>query len=88
MNSSNNVKVTDQKSQENERLADAGKWKGRKQNPNDFLEARNGDHLLTPFECDLCIFRKLRKQSPIQNNAKDKLLLLMIRQMNLDAFWS
>jgi hypothetical protein len=41
------------------------------------------------FECDLCIFRKLRDQSaPDLTNAIDSLLMLSIRRINLDALWS
>jgi hypothetical protein len=41
------------------------------------------------FECDLCIFRKLRDQSaPDLTNSIDSLLMLSIRRMNLDALWS
>ena len=64
------------------------RWKERKSNPKDFHEARNGDHILTPFECDYCIFYKLKRRKPNRDNSQDKLLLVMIRCMNLDAFWS
>jgi hypothetical protein len=29
-----------------------------------YLEARGGDHLMCPFECDGCLFRKLRGRGP------------------------
>jgi hypothetical protein len=62
---------------------------GKKQRPvDDLLVARNGDHMMVPFECDLCIFRKLRGQTPASANHPDDLLLACIRRMNLDAFWS
>ena len=64
------------------------RWKEKKINPMDFHEARNGDHALTPFECDFCIFRKLKGRNPNQDNHQDKLLLVHIRRMNLDAFWA
>jgi len=53
-----------------------------------FKCAREGDHLLIPFECDACIFLKLRNQLPDLREAADILLLESIRRMNLDAFWS
>ena len=54
-----------------------------------FKEARNGDHLMVPFECDMCIFWKLRGTAPDPEGcSKDKLLLACIRRVNLDAFWS
>jgi hypothetical protein len=43
---------------------------------------------MSPFECDRCIFHKLRGTPPDPENAKDKLLLACIRRANLDAFWS
>lgn len=49
--------------------------------------ARNGDHLLTPFQCDLCCFRNLQHRDPIPSLAKDNLLLCVIRRANLDAVW-
>ena len=49
---------------------------------------RAGDHLLIPFECDLCIFRKLKKMNPLLESTRDNLLLACIRRVNLDAMWS
>jgi hypothetical protein len=43
---------------------------------------------MVPFECDECIFRKLRKVDPLPRDPQDDLLLACIRRMNLDAFWS
>jgi hypothetical protein len=63
-------------------------WGKRAQSETDYLQGRNGDHTLVPFECDLCIFRKLRKSSPDLSRESDKLLLGCIRRMDLDAFWS
>ena len=53
-----------------------------------FTHGRNGDHLMIPFECDICIFVKLRGHKPNLNHASDKLLSACIRRLNLDAFWS
>jgi hypothetical protein len=50
--------------------------------------ARDGDHLLVPFECDLCIFRKLKSRNPIPGDQEDLLMLACGRRANLDAFWS
>jgi hypothetical protein len=64
-------------------------WGTRHQSNKDFHQARNGDHLLVPFECDGCIFSKLRKGITIASDpAKDRMLLACIRRANLDAFWS
>ena len=52
------------------------------------MEAREGDALMTPFECDICVFRRLRKQDPNFKRQQDVFLLKLIRRANLDAFWS
>lgn len=43
---------------------------------------------MLPFECDTCIFIKLKGRAPTRELQMDKLLLINIRRMNLDAFWS
>ena len=65
-----------------------GFWKTKSPNPNDFEEARNGDNLICPFLCDLCIFHVVRHTEPNPLSHKDKVLLSHIRRINLDAFWS
>jgi hypothetical protein len=62
-------------------------WGKGRRSPTDYLRARDGDHLLVPFQCDLCLFRKLRKRSPDPSNSEDALLAATVRRMNLDAFW-
>jgi hypothetical protein len=52
-----------------------------------YRHARDGDHLLTPFQCDLCMFRNLQHRNPIPQNHQDDLLLCCIRRANLDAMW-
>jgi hypothetical protein len=54
----------------------------------EFHFARNGDHCMVPFECNLCVFRKLKKRSLDITNPGDKLLIACIQRINLDAFWS
>jgi hypothetical protein len=63
-------------------------WGKKHRSPNDFLVGRDGDHLLVPFECDLCVFRKLQGRNPVATNPQDSLLSACIRRANLDAFWS
>ena len=65
-----------------------GAWGKKQRDVKDFLVARDGDHLMVPFECDLCVFRKLRGISPTPSNPVDNLLLACIRRVILDAFWS
>ena len=53
-----------------------------------FKCARDGDHLTTPFQCDLCHFRNIQGRDPLAHSDKDCLLLEFIRRANLDAFWA
>jgi hypothetical protein len=54
------------------------RWGSKRKSPLDFHVARNGDHAIVPFECDLCIFRKLRKTSPDSAQPDDRLLMACI----------
>jgi hypothetical protein len=55
----------------------------------DYMHARDGDNLMVPFQCEWCVFRKLRGGgSPIEGSRTDDLLLACIQRINLDAFWS
>jgi hypothetical protein len=64
-------------------------WGSKLQRPMDYKQARDGDHLLVPFECDACIYNKLGKTTITETNRnQDQLLRACIRQMNLDSFWS
>jgi hypothetical protein len=63
-------------------------WGKKQRAPDEYLVARDGDHLMVPFECDLCIFRKLKSRTPIPGSHSDDLLLACIRRVNLDTFWS
>jgi len=60
---------------------------GPKVNENRLLNARNGDHLMTSFQCDLCVFRNLTGRNPIEHSPRDRLLQCCIRRCNLDALW-
>jgi len=53
-----------------------------------FMEARPGDHLFCPFQCEACSFYKLKGRPADLKSHTDKLLLKYLRQANLDAFWS
>ena len=63
-------------------------WNKKHYAASDYCKARDGDHIITPFECDLCVFRKLRGVDPSLDSHSDCLLLGCIRRANLDAFWS
>jgi len=53
-----------------------------------FLKARDGDNLLTPFQCDHCHFANIMKREPLEDLASDVRLMKSIRRVNLDGFWS
>ncbi len=63
------------------------RWR-RAKDETRFKAARNGDHLVVPFQCDSCIFRLLKGRKARTTNEKDLLLLKCIRRVNLDAFWA
>jgi len=65
------------------------KRKKKKVDHKEYEVARPGDGLLVPFQCDGCVFRRLRQVEPDSTSASDRVLFLMyIRRANLDAFWS
>lgn len=63
-------------------------WSKKHRSFTDFLIARDGDHLLTPFQSDWCIFFRLTERYPPVGSHQDDLLLACIRRASLDAFWS
>ena len=63
------------------------KWK-KKKDVARFLNARPGDMLSSPFQCDDCWFWNLRRRRPDRSNPTDTMLLRLIRRANLDVMWS
>jgi hypothetical protein len=63
-------------------------WGKRHRPGNQYKSARDGDHALVPFKCDLCVFQKLREHTPYPLAPEDTLLMACIRHINLDTFWS
>jgi hypothetical protein len=53
-----------------------------------FREARDGDHLLTQFQCDCCHFQNVQKRNPVVADHRDRLFMICIRRANLDDFCS
>ena len=85
------IKKEDYKTLENSQQRDVKRlevaWKDKHRKRGDLLAARNGDHLLVPYECPLCVFRILKGCSPSTNSQADSLLLDCIQRSILDAFW-
>ena len=53
-----------------------------------FTSARDGDQFMTPFQCDICQFINIHNRLPNRRSHQDNLLLLCIRRVILDSFWS
>ena len=53
-----------------------------------FVHARNGDHLMVTFQCELCHFRNIMKRDPAPGVSRHEELMMSFRRINLDAFWS
>lgn len=56
------------------------------QGKDDFMVARRGDNLMTPFQCDECHFVNMQGRNS-RETEQDQMLLRLIRRANLDAFW-
>ena len=53
-----------------------------------FLEARPGDGVCAPFQCDHCWFINLKGRAANDQFPSDSNLLGLIRRVNLDIMWS
>ena len=53
-----------------------------------FLHARDGDHLMGHWECDMCSFRNTAHMDVNWEDEKDIFMLACIRRASLDAMWS
>jgi hypothetical protein len=56
--------------------------------PLRFREAREGDHLMCGFQCDVCHFINMKGRAPKDGNVYDELALLCIRRASLDTLWA
>lgn len=59
----------------------------KKKDENHFLEARKGDMLCAPFQCDFCWFINLKGRLFNEKSAEDRLNISLIRHVNLDMLW-
>jgi hypothetical protein len=53
-----------------------------------FREARTGDHMMTPFQCDVCHFRNIYLRDPDPQALVEVETMEFTRQAILDSFWS
>jgi hypothetical protein len=57
-------------------------WKPRKTDAGRFTSARDGDDLMVPFECDICVFGNLFDHEPdVIANEKDAFAMHCIRRV-------
>ena len=62
------------------------KWKKTRES-NHFNQARPGDSVLAPFQCDDCCFSNLFLRDANRNSPGYQLILDLVRRANLDLFW-
>jgi hypothetical protein len=53
-----------------------------------YLVARAGDHLMTPFQCEVCNFRNIMGRNSNLHVVEDREIMEYIRRATLDAFWA
>jgi hypothetical protein len=53
-----------------------------------FKVARAGDHLMTPFQCELCHYHNIYNSEPEPYDLEDAEILEYIHRCNKDALWS
>ena len=58
------------------------------EDPKRFVEARDGDFMMCPFQCDWCHFFNINGRLPNDSYEMDKLQMMSIRRAILDSFWS
>jgi predicted Zn-ribbon and HTH transcriptional regulator len=63
------------------------KWKKKKEETR-FLNARKGDLLCAPFQCDHCWYANIQHREANDWYPSDARQLAYIRRVNLDIFWS
>ena len=65
-----------------------GEDESESEDVNRFQVARNGDSMMVPFQCDKCHFMNIQGREPRVSSHQDNLMLLALRRVILDSFWS
>jgi hypothetical protein len=60
----------------------------REQDKDRFMVGRDCDHLMTPFQCEVCQMRNISGRDPKPGHREDDLAVEHIRRVSLDAFWA
>ena len=79
------IREQEVKDQEEDRFQK--KWRDRI-DVNKYREVRPRDHILAPFECEICVFLKFKGRRPIQFRDENRILCETLRRANVDVFWS
>ena len=53
-----------------------------------FMTARAGDTMMTPFQCEFCLFQNIKGRDALEKVSRDAYMLALLRRANLDAFWA
>ena len=69
-------------------LDEAGIGIEKEEDKNRFMVGRDGDHLMNPFQCELCHFRNIQGRNPNLKSEANRALQEHFRRVSLDAFWS
>ena len=56
--------------------------------PHMFMVACPRDTMITPFQCEFCLFQNLKARDPVEGISWDNYLLAMLRRAKLDAIWA
>ena len=73
----------------NNALEDESRFYLRKDtDKNRYMVARDGDWVLTPFQCERCWFLNVHGRLPNSLSLSDSNCLGLLRRANLDMFWS
>ena len=51
-----------------------------------FMAARAGDTMMTPFQCEFCLFQNIKGRDALERVSWDGYMLALLRRANLDAF--
>ena len=61
-----------------------GDWEGEAESR--YEAGKNGDNMLTHFQCYICHFYNIKGRSPEGSSLKDEKILETIRRASFDAF--
>ena len=73
----------------NQALGDESQYYNRhKEDERALLIARDGEWILSPFQCENCWFVNLCDRLPVEGSNQDDCTLALLGRVNLDIFWT